>query len=194
MHCCAAFTLSLDLTSYWHPFLLCLTHTWLIAGPASNAVFPSNPSPAYSGMSCNQYLPSNTMDRFLWVINYFATNGFYVVSTPLYQHCYHASGGLQSKSGFAWGSRDWVTCDVKYCGGWFCSHLSCIQFGTITNLVTNFATHLKEYATRAHMSMCINQILAGWIMSWSHMHAHCILNITCTTFLVASQAYILQVL
>ncbi|KAL3148715.1 hypothetical protein ABBQ38_014128 [Trebouxia sp. C0009 RCD-2024] len=46
---------------------------------ASNAVFPTNPSPAYSGMSCNQYLPSDTMDRFLWVINYFATNGFYVV-------------------------------------------------------------------------------------------------------------------
>lgn len=59
----------------------------LVAVPANNAAFPRNPSPAYSGMACNQYLPSNTMDRFLWVINYFATNGFYVVST----------GSLQSK-------------------------------------------------------------------------------------------------
>lgn len=57
----------------------------LVAVPVNNAAFPRNPSPAYSGMACNQYLPSNTMDRFLWVINYFATNGFYVVSTALMQ-------------------------------------------------------------------------------------------------------------
>lgn len=54
----------------------------MLAAVASNAVFPTNPSPAYSGgMSCNQYLPSDTMDRFLWVINYFASKGFYVVSS-----------------------------------------------------------------------------------------------------------------
>lgn len=57
----------------------------LVAVPVNNAAFPRNPSPAYSGMACNQYLPSNTMDRFLWVINYFATNGFYVVITALMQ-------------------------------------------------------------------------------------------------------------
>lgn len=71
------------LPMFSHRGLQCVTSNayCVFAVVASNAVFPTNPSPAYSGMSCNQYLPSDTMDRFLWVINYFATNGFYVVST-----------------------------------------------------------------------------------------------------------------
>ena len=74
-----------------------MTNAWLmVAVPASNAVFPSNPSPAYSGMSCNQYLPSDTMDRFLWVINYFATNGFYVVSSTTSAACDHVFIGWKA--------------------------------------------------------------------------------------------------
>ena len=46
---------------------------------ANGASFPSVTSP---GGSCNSYLPSAPMDRFNWVINYFASNGFYVVSQP----------------------------------------------------------------------------------------------------------------
>ncbi|DBA92448.1 TPA: hypothetical protein ACH3X1_002682 [Trebouxia sp. C0004] len=48
-------------------------------GVANGAVFPTLPNPVYPGGTCNDYLPAAPMDRFLWVINFFASNGFYVV-------------------------------------------------------------------------------------------------------------------
>lgn len=44
----------------------------------------SIPTVSAAAGSCNSYLPSKAMDRFLWVINYFATNGFYVVRVCIF--------------------------------------------------------------------------------------------------------------
>ena len=48
---------------------------------ASNATIPtqSNPPPQTQGV-CNDYLPNDTvLNRFLWVVQYFARNGMYVI-------------------------------------------------------------------------------------------------------------------
>lgn len=46
---------------------------------ATNAPPPKSPAPVISGV-CNSYLPSNTIiDRYLYVVRYFAANGFYVI-------------------------------------------------------------------------------------------------------------------
>ena len=55
---------------------LCVT---VFAGSNGGSV-PSLSNPPPSGSACNGYLPTNAYDRFLWVINFFASNGFYVVS------------------------------------------------------------------------------------------------------------------
>lgn len=49
---------------------------------ANGASFPSVTDPG----ACNSYLPSDPMARFNWVINYFATNGFYVVSCHMHNY------------------------------------------------------------------------------------------------------------
>ena len=59
--------------------ILSQEHSCCFAGVANGAVFPTQPKPVYPRGTCNDYLPSAPMDRFLWVINFFATNGFYVV-------------------------------------------------------------------------------------------------------------------
>ena len=51
----------------------------LLAGSNGGSV-PTLSNPPPSGSACNGYLPTNAYDRFLWVINFFASNGFYVVS------------------------------------------------------------------------------------------------------------------
>ena len=66
--------------------LLYPEHACCSAGVANGAVFPTLPNPVYPGGTCNDYLPAAPMDRFLWVINFFATNGFYVVR-PLSCQC-----------------------------------------------------------------------------------------------------------
>ena len=58
-----------------------------MAGVAQGARLPPATSPVANDNYCNGYLPEKPMDRFLWVINFFATNGFYVVGSLSLQFC-----------------------------------------------------------------------------------------------------------
>ena len=41
---------------------------------------PALPAPPPEGACCNAYLPGgSTLQRFLWVVGFFAANGFYVL-------------------------------------------------------------------------------------------------------------------
>ncbi len=45
-----------------------------------NAHVPPLPAPPPAGATCNAYLPSgSTLQRFLWVVGFYAANGFYVL-------------------------------------------------------------------------------------------------------------------
>ena len=144
-------------------------------------MFPSNPSPAKSDpATCNQYLPStNTMDRFMWVINYFASNGFYVVSkhksaTQLAKRCAKLSCILCGKLG-----PSVVVLSGFYClifllwcstlGGYHCSCLSCVQLGTISKGTHHKSQYTQRQVLEPHSTK-------GEVLSWSQEHAQCSIN------------------